>query len=63
MPTLNEEFDAQPPFQTQIKRISATPESVIYAPAGTIVVTTAGAAYLKTTDETVNTGWEQFTTS
>lgn len=62
MASIAEEFDG-PPFQTEIKRISATPEGVIYAPAGWQVVTVAGQLYIKTTDETLNTGWEVVTSS
>jgi|GEM_PF-3898475 len=51
------EYDGQPPIQTAIKQVSDSPESQVYAKAGTIVTTADGDLYFKRTDENKNTGW------
>lgn len=38
-----------------------TPESVIYAPIGYVLTTNNGKLWVKTTDESVATGWKQAT--
>lgn len=62
MATSVKELD-RPAFQTEIHRLSASPEGVLKAPAGFITVDEAGNIYVKTTDETLNTGWKTVTTS
>lgn len=64
MPSKAYEFDALPPFQSEIKGIDGTPEGVLRAPPGYTVVNRAtGKHYIKETAATLNTGWKIVTTS
>jgi len=56
-------FRELPIVQTEIRQIVGSPEAVMYAPFGYIVVTEAGNIYVKKSDITLNTGWKLVTTA
>lgn len=51
----------QEPKQTELKWIKGNPEGLFYAPPGYLLIDqVSGDWYRKTTDQTLNTGWQKF---
>ena len=48
-----------PIVQGDIKRITGSPEAVLYAPMSYLVTDDTGRLWIKTTTHLLNTGWKQ----
>jgi hypothetical protein len=64
MPTKAQEFSRLPPFQSELRKISGTPEGYIKADWGAVIVDgDTGNHYIKKSAPTLNTGWKLVTTA
>jgi hypothetical protein len=56
--TIQEEFSTQPPFQSEIKKVSGVPDGELAAPRGTIVASADGRIYVKRSNDQEVYGWQ-----